>query len=396
MSSIKKPVMLTRVFICLLVVWVSCGLLMSAVSGADLIWWDGTRDTSGTPPGKLLSDNLGYWGDCVLTGMQYHYEIPPDSPVDIQESPGTWPRLVDGVPDDPRKSVGRSTSGPLVVVFDFKRTCTFSEVDICTLSRKVAIHLQISDTGDNWKTVYQRSRDECDNAAMHRLSLPDKPSGRYLRLSVEGESVTYLDEVLAWGDAEVNTDAPEVLKPIAPTPVIGGCVMSSISGITGTSFPDYRARAWQRGIGKIGEQSSVWSALPAWDKITDKPILPDKKAILSQFSISIARNETESAALALTNTSTITPSTVEVSLSPFRMLGESKREVIGLTGKIRCAGVVGSRYFGTNLGPLFEEGNVLGTSLLRRYVNNAENIKDFPRLQLSTNRISSYLAVCHI
>lgn len=385
MPSIEKPVTVILAWVSMWLIWlcVSCGILISAASGADLIWWDGTRDTSGTPPGKLLSDNLGYWGDCVLTGMEYRYEILPDAPSDVTKSQDTRPHLVDGVPDDPRKSVGRSTTGPLVVVFDFKRTCMFSEVDICTLSRRVAIHLQISDTGDNWKTVYQRNREECDNAALHRLPLAYNPPGRYLRLSVEGESVTYLDEVLVWGDADVNADTPEDLKPIAPTPAVDGCVMSSITGIAGTSFPDFRAREWKRRIGINGEQPAVWSSLPTWGRITDKPILPDSESILRQFNLSMARNETECAALALTNTSIIAPASIRVSLSPFRAVGADNRDEPGLAGKLRCAGVVGSRYFGANLGPLFEEGNLLGTSLLRRYVNNAENIKDFPDLHLS-------------
>jgi len=38
---------------------------------AERIWWDGSRDAENAPPGKLLSDNAGYWGDSVLTGVDY-------------------------------------------------------------------------------------------------------------------------------------------------------------------------------------------------------------------------------------------------------------------------------------------------------------------------------------
>jgi hypothetical protein len=51
-------------------------------SAAERLWWDGTRESDSPPPGRLLSDNDGYWGPCVLTGVEYSYARPPDSPAD--------------------------------------------------------------------------------------------------------------------------------------------------------------------------------------------------------------------------------------------------------------------------------------------------------------------------
>ena len=58
-----------RTLSCTLGVMFSLGIL-AAPAAADRIWWDGSRDDGAGPPGKLLSDNEGYWGDCVLTGVE--------------------------------------------------------------------------------------------------------------------------------------------------------------------------------------------------------------------------------------------------------------------------------------------------------------------------------------
>ena len=57
--------------------WPLCSLMIAIVlrlsvtsAGADRIWWDGTHDEENVPPGKLLSDNDGYWGESVLTGVE--------------------------------------------------------------------------------------------------------------------------------------------------------------------------------------------------------------------------------------------------------------------------------------------------------------------------------------
>ena len=45
------------------------------LGAAEVRWADGT--VAEAPPGKLLSDNLGYYGDVAWTGMTYSYQTPP-------------------------------------------------------------------------------------------------------------------------------------------------------------------------------------------------------------------------------------------------------------------------------------------------------------------------------
>ena len=79
----------------------TCALIAipRAVHG-DRIWWDGSRDEEHAPPGKLLSDNEGYWGDTILTGVDYAYETEPTNPADIwRDDPERFGRrLLDGRP----------------------------------------------------------------------------------------------------------------------------------------------------------------------------------------------------------------------------------------------------------------------------------------------------------
>jgi len=44
----------------------------------------------------------------------------------------------------------------------------------------------------------------CPDTILYRIKLPETPAARYLRLTIEGQGVTYLDEVLAWGDTEIT------------------------------------------------------------------------------------------------------------------------------------------------------------------------------------------------
>ena len=362
-------------------------LLLTGLAHAELIWWDGTHDPADAPPGKLLSDNAGYWGDCVLTGVEYHYETEPDNPRDIyrDDAKRFGRRLLDGRADGSWwVPVGQNPGKPLVVVFDFKRQCTFSEVDLSTRSKKIAVQLECGDAaGGPWRKVYERSREACPEKMFHRLPLPEHPQGRYLRLTADAGGITWLEEVLAWGDAEVSANAPEEYQPVTPTPVVQGVAFASIPGIPKTTFADAQFWEWQRQIGPATKQAAVWAQVPTWDSITDKPLLPAANMVDKPVALVVARNETECAALALTNTSMEKPAALTVSLSAFRQVGGGGATTAKVTGKLRVAGAIGSRYYGTNLGPLFEVGNMPGASLMQRYLTHGPGVKDFPKVTLS-------------
>ena len=361
-------------------------LLLSAGAGsADRIWWDGSRDEGDGPPGKLLSDNDGYWGECVLTGVEYEYETPVTNPADTwkNEKDTFGRRLLDGRPSGNWwVPVGVNTP-PLVVALDFKRGCTFSEVDISTRSKRVGIKIECRDRGgDEWRVVLERSRDECPETMFHRLPLPDRPTGRHLRLSIGAEGITYVEEVIVWGEAEVSAETPEAIDPIVPPADETEIAFSSIPGIEKTAFSDAQFWEWQRGLGDAAKLPAVWSRVPTWDSITDRPLLPKAEETAHEVGLTMARNETECVALALTNTSCEEARTVEVALSPFRRAGGIAEGEVGIRGQLRVAGAIGSRHYGVNIGPLLQEDNLLGASLMKRYLTNGAGIRDFPRITL--------------
>ena len=357
------------------------GAMVASAAPDDVIWFDDAR--SSPPPGKLLSDNDGYWGDCVLTGVQYTYERQPDNPADIwRDKPGTvGRRLLDGRPaGNWWTPVG--ISGPLVVTFDFGRSCTFREVDLDTRSKQVAVKLEAAVASNGpWTILRAWPREQCPDTQFHRLPLAEGGRGRYLRLTVEAEGITWLEEVLVWGDAEVTLETPEAFGPVVPPPIASEIAFQSIPGIDKTAFSDGIFWEWQRSLGAAARQPAVWSQAPTWDSITDQPILPSQAQVRREVTVTIARNETECVALALTNTSWEKPWRTTVALSPFRTASGAPAPT--LTGQVRVAGAVGSRYYGTNLGPLFASDNLLPPGLMQRYLTNGAGIAEFPKLTLS-------------
>jgi len=366
-------------------VLIALGLLaLACAAKAELIWWDGSRDPAEGPPGKLLSDNEGYFGDCVLTGVEYTYETAPTNPPDVwrEDAARFGRRLLDGRPSGNWWVPVGVNGTPLVVVLDFKRECEFREVDVCSRSRQVGIRVECADAAAGpWTVVFDRPRDQAPDSAFHRCVLPGPALGRLLRLSVDGGGTSYVDEVLVWGDAQVSEEAPEAFRPVVPPPLPSEIAFASIPGIAKTSFSDARFWDWQREMGSDARQAVLWSRVATWGSITDKPLLPPPAEVIGEVTITMARNETECVALALTNTCWEAPRTVDVRLTEFR--GDDGTAARGLAGDLRVAGAIGSRNYGVNLGPLLAQENMPGGSLLRRYLTNGAGIASFPRITLS-------------
>lgn len=353
---------------------------------ADRLWWDGTRDSESAAPGKLLSDNDGYWGDCVLTGVEYHYTgTPPDAPADSVGDDHTkfGRRLLDGAATgDWHVPVG-AINRPLVTVFDFKRACLFRELDLATQSNKVAVTIECADaeTGP-WRDISAIALAACPDKPFHRFPLPVS-TGRFLRLTVQGAAFTYLNEVLVWGDAAPGDKTPEAINPVTPPPAApNGTAFSSLPGIPKTTFADSLFHDWQHQLGGLAKQPAVWSRVPTWDSITDKPLLPATSEANHPVTLAMARNETQCAALALTNTSLLSTAVGDVALSAFRSALSKPQAGPLPVGQVRAAGTIGSRWYGVNVGPLFAADNKLGPNLMHRYLTNSDDIKDFPRLSL--------------
>ena len=190
--------------------------VIGAVCAEPICWNDGKWDGSGAPKGVLLSDNEGWWGRCVFTGVTYSYEVEPTSPKDVlgSEKALFGRRLLDG--DRPKgwhRPVGMTAKRPLTVVFDFKRPCSFVEVDLISERTKSASALlEVSADGKAWTRFA-----EVKCTAPRTRTRPMAPGrGRYLRLCYRAETsnATYLDEVLVWGEGEVSEKFPENIVPI--------------------------------------------------------------------------------------------------------------------------------------------------------------------------------------
>ena len=196
----------------------SVAVMSCAVASAEPICWNGdVWDNEGAPKGALLTENPGWWGRSVFTGVNYSYEEGPTNPKDTlkRDKEIFGSRLIDGkVNGDWNVPVGKSGRKPLVAVFDFKRPCAFTEV-VLFASRSPNAHgmVEISPDGSTWttactfQTVSQRTR----------LKMDVGSTGRFMRLSFKADSgITYLDEVLVWGEGEVSERYPEAIADINP------------------------------------------------------------------------------------------------------------------------------------------------------------------------------------
>ena len=193
--------------------------VLAALSATSepVCWNGGEWDFSGAPKGKLLTDNDGWWGRCVYTGVSYSYAQNPDAPRDQLRGNAEifGRRLIDGDQATGwHKPVGMTKKRPLVVTFDFKRPCVFTEVDLLSSkSPQASAVLEVSVDGTNWTEF---AKVECV-AERTRIRPQSEGRGRHLRLSFRSttSSSTYLDEVLVWGDGEVSPEHPENIVPIA-------------------------------------------------------------------------------------------------------------------------------------------------------------------------------------
>lgn len=362
-------------------------------------WWDGTKAPA--PRGKLLSDNESYWGERVPTGVSYVYETQPDAQADIWRTDATkfGRRLLNGhgmrtpVPartekgpnaaSDPYSRVG-VTSGPLVVVFDFHRICTFNELDLFSESPRLSIEVEArSSEQEPWRSVAQRTEDRPD-WAVRRLMLAPATQARYLRIRVAAtEGVTYLNQVLAWGNAEVDpAPPPDAYRPLAETRQIQAVSTVSIPGIEGTALSDTEFGSWQSELGDKADTPAVWTALSTWDVLTNEPILPEPNELASGVELTMARNETEPRALGLVNTNWSEPRTLTLTLSPFHREGEDAPQA-AVRGSVRAGGAIASRNYGVGIGPLFAAQDLLDQHLMRSYLTNGYGIARFPELVLS-------------
>ena len=403
----------TRLMLVLAALWLFCvgrsiAANRNAGSEKSITWVTGEVDVSGPPRGLLLSDNEGYWGESLLSGVEYRYESDANNPVDrIASQQGTFGRrLLDGrVAGNWHVPVGQSR-GPLVVVLDFKRPCTFTEADtICTRSPLTSLKVEVREKPDGeWKEVYDQPLDAAAKQKLKRARLPADSRGRYMRLSIDSAGITYVDEVMVWGRGEVSETYPENIAPTYRMDLPVGMI-ESIPGIEETRLPVSRFGEWRSTIGAHATAPAIWAQTGAASPT--EPILPGSATINAPLRLLLARNETESTYVTLTNPSATRPLTVNVNGIVLRRAGQPEAEprvaarlLVGgalpatppkhrLSAEQRLRLMVGDGMpaesgpsGAVRVMPFFDEGQMLGRSLMQRYLSNGVAIRDYPRLLL--------------
>ncbi len=364
----RRPLCIVHYALC-----ISFAAVCSAAN-EPICWTDGTWDESGAPEGRLLTDNTGWWGRCVFTGVTYSYGTEPDSPRDIfKNDKGTYGRrLLDGNASTGwHRPVGLTKQRPIAVHFDFKRPCVFNEVDLMSeKSPQAEASLSVSTDGTNW-TVFAEAA--CTNA-LTRVRPATPGAGRYLRISYHSKnsSTTYLDEVLVWGEGEVSEAFPENIRPIPRGDLLRmACATNGV--VEWVPLQDPTAKSKEQ----FGQPMISFA--------------PDAQA---GGEILLARNETETRYFAVANGST---GTVSVALSasgfgdgiraelligglvrtqkPKYKLTEKQRFDMLLTGDEPEEAFDADRL---GIIPFFTPDMVPPENFARKYLGNPEQVADFP------------------
>lgn len=358
-----------------------------------ILWSDGKVDVSGAPQGKLLSDNAGYWGDAVLTGVTYSYVTAPDNPADCAGSDKNTfgRRLLDGAVQGNWHIPVGSSRQPLTVTFDFKRPCEFTEVSVFASRTPVhRIKLELSADQERWNEVL----DGDGKDGFSRIRLSGENHGRYLRMTFQStdNSLTYLDEVLVWGDAVTSDEFPEAIRPVS-VPELGKDAFQSLRGVKETTFGLKGFETYRKKLGPAAKSPVIWGL--SAQSTPSAPVLPMPGA---QLEMLMSRSETESVYLTLTNPSPVNTSLIEVEAfelagfemeirvggvlpvnRPTRKLTAKEKLDLFITGNVPPDAEPENSMQAL---PFFRYGSELPANLMRSYLANAESIHAFPRLTL--------------
>ena len=349
--------------------------LRAADAPEPIHWSGGGWDMTGAPKGNLLTDNEGWWGRSVFTGVTYAYETEPDNPHDIFKGDAAvfGRRLLDGNAQGGwRRPVGMTKKRPVVAVFDFKRPCVFNEVDLMSeKSPWATVSLKVSEDGTNW-TAFAEA--DCTKGLTRiRPEAPGK--GRYLRVSYlsRTSTTTYLDEVLVWGEGEVSDAYPENIRPIPRGDALrmAGATNGVVEWIP---LQDPTAKSKEQ----FGQPSATFAPDPA-----------------AGGEILMARNETETRYFAVANGTT---GAVAVALSAAGF-GDGVKAELRIGGLVRTqkpkykltekqrfdlllTGDEPEEAFDANkvgIIPFFDAANVPPENFARKFLANSDQVAGFPK-----------------
>lgn len=342
---------------------------MTEEKRGGIVWLDGSKDPA--PPGALLTDNLEFFGDTIYTGAAYTCLTPTvgpaDTPEDLPELAGR--RLQDGrlirrFRKEPVTSVGR-----LVTAWDFRQTCTFTEIDLY-LGRPAA---EVTVSCTDGEAPQLLARGGARDGGLYRLPLAGQRA-QHLTVEVtaaDGGAVE-LYQVWAFGDAERRQQRGDF--SVDRFVYANSIAMQSLMGAPNTAFSDVEGFHWMKRMRRAGLSAAgaVWSEQPAFGDLALRPILPTPQQVAAPVSRRLCRGGSESVCLAVTNTDTTAPRDVRVTVDA----------PPGLSVRRAFVGVMASRWYGMAAGPLFDEEHTLARERLFRYVENAAVLCDLPLLHL--------------
>ncbi len=351
--------------------------VLSATS--EVRWFEGTK--AAAPQGKLLTPNVDYWGNNISTGVTYQYETGltgvADTPDDEKAFSGR--RLFDGIePGWYRRPSGPTLQTSGSVVFDFKRKCKFTEIDILTETTPVRFQIEVSSDKVTWKTAYDSIQKTPSKTPLRWLPL--RCSGRYLRLKVEADGNVNISEAWVWGDTRMSE------KDYAASGLPSALDLIKADGLPGiastkVSADDYAKWSAELYASDTSRAPAVWSKASPWKSLATAPILPNRSLINKPIETVVCRNESEPIAVYLTNTSRNRVRTLDVKLSGF--VDANGVRVRSITGELYVFGVQQSWAHGATPYVLISSNNKPGRDLLRKYCLNGTQIMDFPTVRLS-------------
>lgn len=325
------------------------------------------------PQGALLTDNPGYFGKSVHTGVTYEYPAAPNNPPDVLGSDKAkfGNRLLDGQQTGDWYTPVGMNGKPLTVIFDFHQIITLHEIAISQYRsenlRLAEVEVKSNDN-DSWSKVLL-----VDNSkgSLHLLKLPESIKARWVRLTLQSASnITWISQVWMWGNA--NPVAQKNANGILPE-------MMNVTPDDGTILSAEALAKWRWRSGFI-RNGVTWQIAPIWQMLKKDPLkstfLPGKEALQKNIQISATRTEGESAGVFLINAS---ESATDVTVHLGNFTGKST-----FKGKstLYVAGAIWTKRWGQTLRPLFSSENKLGGGQMEKYLTNGSVIKDFPTLHL--------------
>lgn len=345
------------------------------------IWMDGAVE-QGDFPHKLLSDNIGYYGACISTGMSYTYEdtvLVKDADTQRDREDRRGRRLLDGYLRNHHNADPMADKSARVV-FDFKKEYLFRELDFVTRTSGASVRFWGAVNKEEWTQLCEQETSASLQEPYLLRSILEQPARcRYIRMEVEADGPVSLCQFYGWGERaeeEESGSAAQITEGDAPMSINNSVTLQSIPGIDRTAFRDvdafYWVNSWKNS--SFAHFRAVWSVLDNWGEITHKPIMPNEQEINPALSLRMVRNESRCLCLALTSFNLYAQEEVEIRVDGLTVEG-LKTQVFGM-------GAIPSLWYGVNGGPLFSADNKINAVLMEKHLTNAHTLWDFPRVTL--------------